>query len=100
MNDCLAPDRYLKVYFLKYNEEKITKLKDVEKYDCRNLLKSYKLLKTKRLINKLIDPSEDMADNVLKIYLGVAVLFKNNQKYTISDTKDGDLYVDYRFTFE
>lgn len=86
--------------FLKYNEETITKLKDVETYDCRKLLKSYKLLKTKRSINKLIEPTEDIADNILKIYLGIAVSFKNNHKYKISDTKDGDLYVDYRFTFE
>ena len=49
---------------------------------------------------ELIEPTEDIDDDVLITHMGIAALIKSDRNRKINDTKDQDLYIDCGFIFE
>ena len=59
-------------------------------------MKSYKIDEDE--YEELFEPTED--DDVLTTHMGMADLLKNNFKRMINNTKDENLYINYRYIFE
>ena len=60
-------------------------------------MKSYKVVEGEGDDEELIEPAEN--DDVLTTHIGMANLLKNKLKRKMNNTKDEELYIDYRFIF-
>ena len=97
-NDCLAPDNFFDIGFVKTQQGRVLERRETEKHDCRKLMKSYKIVEYVYKVEELIEPTEE--EYILTTYMEMVNLLKNGRKRKINDTKYEDLYVNYRFIFE
>ena len=98
-NGCLVPDKYFESGVVKIQQGSAVDLTVIEKKACRKLLKSYKVVEDEDEDEdeELIEPAEN--DDVLTTHMGMANLLKNKLKRKMNNTKDEELYIDYRFIF-
>ena len=85
-NSCLVLDIYFESGAVKIQQGHLVDLKDTEKHACRKLLKAYQVFVDGN--EELIEPIEDIDDDVLTTNIEMAALIKNDRKRKINDTKD------------